>query len=75
MTDVHHDRECVESNEELENCKENLKQAQNKIKLLEVDKRNQILELEKAAELIYGMDEEVQGKNQLIEEFRESYEQ
>ena len=75
MTDVHHDRERVESNEELENCKENLKQAQNKIQLLEVDKRNQILELEKAAELIYGMDEEVQGKNQLIEEFRESYEQ
>ena len=75
MTDVHHDRERVESNEELENCKENLKQAQNKIKLLEVDKSNQILELEKAAELIYGMDEEVQGKNQLIEEFRESYEQ
>ena len=75
MTDGHHDRERVESNEELENCKENLKQAQNKIQLLEVDKRNQILELEKAAELIYGMDEEVQGKNQLIEEFRESYEQ
>ena len=75
MTDGHHDRERVESNEELENCKENLKQAQNKIKLLEVDKSNQILELEKAAELIYGMDEEVQGKNQLIEEFRESYEQ
>ena len=75
MTDVHHDRERVESNEELENCKENLKQAQNKIQLLEVDKKNQILELEKAAELIYGMDEEVQGKNQLIEEFRESYEQ
>ena len=75
MTDVHHDRERVESNEELENCKENLKQAQNKIQLFEVDKRNQILELEKAAELIYGMDEEVHGKNQLIEEFRESYEQ
>ena len=75
MTDVHQNRESVESNEELENCKENLKQAQNKIQLLEVDKRNQILELEKAAELIYGMDEEVQGKNQLIEEFRESYEQ
>ena len=60
---------------DIENCRENLKQAQNKIQLLEVDKKNQILELEKAAELIYGMDEEVQGKNQLIEEFRESYEQ